>query len=118
MMGKQDEAGHCHSDVIPILAILGANDITTHVFVARWWTAVPLNIAGAMMYAALIVLGTDEPAAVFNLIMLMGLLWLSATSKRKLEIKERQDYCNLVQERQKRLTAEFELSRMEGSSNR
>jgi len=116
MMGHQPGAvfpGTTFSDVIPILAILGTNDIVTHVFPTRWWTAVPFKIAGVLTYIALLILGSEEEAPIFNLIILMGILWLSSASKRKLEIKERKDYCNLVSERQKRLTAEFQLSRME-----
>jgi len=116
MMGQQPGAvfpGITFSDVIPILAILGASDIVTHVFPSRWWTAVPCKIVGALTYVALLILGSEEEAPIFNLILLIGLLWLSSTSKRKLEIKERKDYCDLVAERQKRLMAEFQLARME-----
>merc|ERR1740123_2498582 len=120
-MGRQPREefwdGNTFSDVIPILAILGSSDIVTHVFVSRWWTVVPLKAAGALTYIALLVLGSDEEAPIFNLIVLIALLWLSATSKRKLEIKERKDYCALVAERQKRLTSEFQLARMERGAN-
>merc|ERR1719362_1615952 len=117
LMGRQPrvEWGRCAtlSDTVPILAIVVSVEIITHVYVARWWTAVPVNIAGAMLYALSIILGSEEESPIFNLIMLMGILWLSAANKRKLEVKERTDYCRLVAEREKRMSAEFRLARLE-----
>jgi len=106
------------SDVIPALAIVGFSEIACHVLEVRWLLAVPLKIIGAMMYVVIIVLGSLDPAALFNLVLLTGILWLSLLAKRKLEIKERQAHCDLVNERQKRCEAEFRLSQVQSDSRK
>merc|ERR1719223_1986801 len=97
-----------YSDAIPALAIVGFSEIGLHMLGVRWILAVPLKIIGAMMYVVLIILGSLDPGALFNLVLLSGILWLSLIAKRKLEIKERQAHCRVVNEGQNHSEADFQ----------
>jgi len=81
----------------------------------RWIIMVPLEVAGAALYAACVAIGSPEDAAFYNLAMLVGLIAAAAIGKRSIELHERQTFAQLAQERVLRCDAEFQLSQLQGA---
>jgi len=105
--------GFCGSDTAALLIIDGLVTATHVGLPVRWKIMLIIEVVAVLLYVVMVFLiGSSEArdSAMFNLVVLTALVFLSAAGRRVAEVHERESFLSVIQEKSRRCEAEFALS--------